>query len=213
MLITLIGVDGSGKTTQARILYKVFKRFNYKVKFIYAGNTGIKLGKKYSFYLSIPVDIIIHRILKVQDKSSLLRSKYRFLLKFESYLLFLNYIILILPKILLCRQIYQLLITDRYVYDYILQRAIFEGSLSTINKILILMTPKPDLVTVFDLDEKIACNRKIEEKSVGELNILRRLYLRLGTKLSGHIIDASKPIAVVSDEILRLINDKIVVIH
>jgi|GEM_PF-4426093 len=95
-LIVLIGIDGSVKSTQAELLYHVLKKCGFKVKVIYTGNTGVKLGRRFSFYLSLPIDVITHRLLGLFGRSALLRHPT--LLKLEDFLLFLNYIVLVLPK-------------------------------------------------------------------------------------------------------------------
>jgi len=203
-IISLIGIDGSGKTTQALMLCKSLQRLGYDVKCLYAGNTGIKLGK-YLFYLSLPVDIVINRILKIPKESILKCHKFRFLVKLESWLLFLNYMVLVLPQILLRKKKHQILITDRYVYDYVVQRLILEKSVSKANKLLLRIVPKPDLLIVLDVDEKIAFSRKREDKTdLKSLKIMRRLYLKLGTKINGHVVNASKDVSDVFKELFML---------
>jgi dTMP kinase len=202
-IIALIGIDGSGKSTQAKLLYYALKKHGFKVNVIYAGNTGVKLGRNFSFYLSLPIDVIVHRLLGSQSGSTLL--KYRALLKLEDFLLFLNYIMLVLPKILLYRKIYKVLITDRYVYDYILSRIALDGSSPALTRFLMGMCPKPEMVILLNVNEDLAYNRKKEEKSVHELRFLRKLYLSFSIKYGCRIVDASKPKLVVFSELYRII--------
>ena len=204
MLIAIMGIDGSGKTTQTALLYKALKKLGYnKVKVIYAGNTGIKLGRKYSFYLSLPLDIFIHRIMKMEKQD--FYEKYPKLASLEEFLLFLNYILLVLPKILLCQRFFKVTIADRYVYDYVLSRVAFIGNLHILNQILLCMTPKPKVTILLDVDENIAYNRKNREKPLGELKVLRKLYLNLVIKLGGYSVQTSKSKTEVLNELWRFI--------
>jgi len=189
-IIALIGIDGSGKTTQARLLYYALRKRKFKVKIIYAGNTGVSLGRKFSFYLSLPIDIILHRLLDVHDNSALL--KYRTFLRLKAFLLFLNYLILVLPKILFYGRMYRVLIADRYVYDYIVSTILQKKYFRSLIKILLRIVPKPKVTLLLDVDSLIALHRKNAEKTLGELRLLRSIYLHLIANMNGIIIDASK---------------------
>jgi dTMP kinase len=188
-IIALIGIDGSGKSTQAELLYHALKKRGFKVKVIYAGNTGVKLGRRFSFYLSLPIDVIAHRLLGLHDKSALL--KYRALLKLEDFLLFLNYIVLVLPKILLYKRMYDLLITDRYVYDHLISMLAQKRYSRALTKILLLIVPKPTITILLDIDPSIAYQRKGGENPANELSFLRPLYYRFVVGVGGIIVDTS----------------------
>ncbi|MEM3885438.1 MAG: hypothetical protein QXG77_07070 [Nitrososphaerota archaeon] len=207
MLISIIGIDGSGKTTQAFLLYKNLKKLGYRVKVIYAGNTGIKLSKDYSFYLSLPFDVFVHRIMKMKKQD--LYERYPSLAKLENFLLFLNYILLILPKIFLCRRFFKIVIADRYVYDHILSHMVFSRTRSrTLSKILLMMAIKPEVLFVLDLDEEIAYNRK-KEKSLYYLKLLRRGYLKLANLLGAVLVSSDDSLTTTFKKLWRVVYSKL----
>jgi len=204
-IIALIGIDGSGKSMQAELLRRALKKRMSKVKVIYAGNTGVKLGRGFSFYLSLPIDVIAHRLLGLRNRSDLL--KYRTLLKLEDFLSFLNYITLVLSKILFHKKICEVLITDRYVYDYILSVVARKRYSKTLIKVLLRVVPKPTITILLDIDPSIAYCRKGGEKSMSELLVLRSLYRRFIISIDGKIVDASGSKMDVFKEVLDRIRE------
>lgn len=207
MIITLIGIDGSGKTTIALIISKALTAIDSKARsiVIYAGNSGIRLGRNHSFYMSILVDVIINKILHIDRKQ--LNIKYNKLLLVEEFLLFLNYLLLVLPKILLSKHIFKYVICDRYIYDYILTRMLLHKLHSrTLMYILLRIVPQPDKVILLDVDERVAFFRKNNEKTLHELRILRMGYLVLSKHINSSIvINATKPIRNVFKDVLYAI--------
>ena len=191
-----MGIDGSGKTTCAALLAKALKsKIKHKVRVIYAGNTGLRLGKRYSFYLSLPVDIIIHRILR-RDHNYVYKN-YPKLAKLETLLLTINYLLLIALKVILYSKLYDVVIADRYVYDLIVSRIVVNAHIKLLTQLLYRVMPKPDLMILLDVDEDMAYIRKHGEKNLHELKLLRKIYLHVTEKLNWKIINANKPLSFV----------------
>lgn len=208
MIIGLLGIDGSGKTTQALFLSVALNKRGFRTKVIYAGNTGIKLTRKYSFYLSLPIDIFKNRILKIDEEE--FYRKYRYIAKLEEFLLFLNYVLLVILKILFYKRLYDVVLTDRYVYDYILSRMIFSDAYSRIlSKILLTLTPKPEVLIILDIDEEIAYIRKGGERPLHHLKFLRRGYLKLAHLLGASVVSSSTNVTATTRELWRLISSKL----
>ncbi|MEM1831336.1 MAG: hypothetical protein QXJ97_07395 [Desulfurococcaceae archaeon] len=206
-----MGIDGSGKTTHAKLLYKNLKKAGYKVKVIYAGNTGVALGRKYSFYLSLPLDIFIRRIMKMKKQD--FYERYPKLMKLEEFLLFLNYILLVLPKIFICRILFEVTIADRYIYDYILYHILscieFSRTHSyTLSRTLLMITPKPEVLFILDLDEEIAYSRK-GEKSLSYLRLLRKGYLKLANQYDAIVVSSDDSIITTFMKLWYVVSSKL----
>jgi len=203
LIVALVGIDGSGKTTQAFLLYNALKNHGFKSKVFYAGNTGIKVGRNHSFYLSLPIDIILKRLLKVYSRP--IPPTYGILSRLECLLLFLNYVILVLPRILVYSKIYRLLITDRYLYDYFLSTILQGANSRTLMGVLLRMVPKPTITILLDVDPLTAYHRKDAKKPLDELWSLRLLYRCFIVSVGGKIINASSSKIYTFKEILRVV--------
>jgi len=71
----------------------------------------------------------------------------------------------------------EILITDRYVYDYILSRIALGGNSQIFIRIIMGMCPKPEVVILLDVTEDLAYERKGRGKSIDELRFLRNFYI------------------------------------
>jgi len=216
VVVSLTGIDGSGKTTQALMLCRVLQKVGYRTKYLYAGNTGIKLSKKYILYLSLPFDIIVHKVFRMQQDE--FYKRFPKIVLIEEFLLFLNYLLLVSPKIWFYKHLYDVVIADRNVYDYIISRIVLY-KLNSIDfpkrimyfllKILLRYAQKPDLIILLDVDEKIAFARK-REKDQYELHILRSTYLVFAQALNWFIVNSSYEKLSTLRQILVIINKNIV---
>jgi thymidylate kinase len=202
-IVTLIGIDGTGKSTQCELLVQYMRERGISCRLFYAGNAGYIIGnipRQYSIYLSLPVDIILKRLCKVSVDP--IPKRYRMLKTLNSILLFLNYVWLILPRILIYNKIYTVLVTDRYVYDYVISTIAHQTYSKSLSSLLLRAAPRPDLEILLDVSSEIAFQRKHGEKDLEEISALRRLYLHFAQIQRLPIVDASRSVSETFNQIL-----------
>lgn len=155
--IVFLGVDGSGKTTIAKKIFKTLSPF-FRVHLRYFGWN--------QFF--IPIFNITKRISK-KNKPKISKEKvsWFYLLVFYFELL-IRYYLNILPKKILGRTI----IIDRYFYDKLVHLKASSFKFKFFNTI----TPKPDLsILLIDHPERI--HKRKKEREISEIKILQKLYL------------------------------------
>lgn len=199
-VIVLMGIDGTGKSTQTNLLFKHLMGCGIKVKNIYAGNTGIKMGAKHSFYLSQPLDILVNRLFACK---SIYHNR---LLFFYKILDFLNYLLLVLPKVLFYRTLGYTIITDRYVYDYILSTLVAGTYSSILSRLLVYLAPCPSLVILLYMNPNLTHLRKHEVKTLSEITLCSILYRKFQQLIKAETINAEASIEKVSSELFNLVN-------
>jgi len=133
MIITIIGVDGVGKTTLAKNLSRTIKDSTYT----YAGYNPE--NRKY---------FLFNKFIKKKRKSLLGRFFIRFLIITNDLLEFYY------------QKNSQIKIYDRYIYDNIVQN--YQSERQSFYKRLSVIFPKPDLLVLLSGDENIIFERKKE---------------------------------------------------
>lgn len=191
MIVALIGVDGSGKTTQATMLIKALKEKGIQCEYRHPYFEYIFLNRFLSFF-SGPTKVLRAK------KNSNFSSKDRGLLKFWPILTFIDNL---MTYFLSMRQHAKgsLLICDRYFIDNIVT-FLTEGICNMpIARALVALIPKPDLIVWLDVPPILAFKRK-PEHTLPVYQRLKANYLQLLSS-SGRrtvAVDAGKPISDVS---------------
>jgi thymidylate kinase len=178
-LICFIGIDGSGKTTHAKLLVKELAKRGIKSK--YSWTRG-------SPFFSKPLVSLFKGLLKIrkpymeeeknQQKKVSLPEPYRTL---WAILLLLDHLIQILVKVKIPLMFGQTIICDRYIYDTFIdiQYEFHKNYEETIiGKVIKKMLPKPSIVFITDSDSKEIAKRRPGENSEELLNLKRFEYLR-----------------------------------
>lgn len=189
LLIVLTGIDGSGKTTQARMLLENFNRDGIEALYVWS---------RWEPFIIRPFIRVWKKNLKKEgaeqnssDGYDKMKGGKRRLLENPVFrwlwlaAFFIDYGFQIFVKIRLNLIVNKLVVSDRIFYDSIIDQAI---NLDTKKDWLIksmnsfwfeILFPKPDLVLFIDCPGEIAFNRKEDAPNVEYLEDRRKLYLKL----------------------------------
>ncbi len=188
MLVVFEGIDGSGKTTQARMLYRALRRMKYEVTLM-REPTDSELGRKIKALLRT-------RKYTVEELYSLFLADRKSHADTIRRLLERGYIVIL----------------DRYYISTIA----YQGAQGIpVTRILNdhKDLPKPDIVFLLDIDPEKALSRLNSRDAFENIEFLRRvrkMYLEAGKILSRlgyriEIIDADRPPREIHQKILRIV--------
>ena len=115
--------------------------------------------------------------------------------RFYKYFVLLEYLPQILLKVKVKLLLKRSVLCDRYIYDAIVNMAAslnhsevaFEKNLR-----MIRLFPKPNLIFLVDMEERIAFDRKKDIPSITYLRRRRRLYKILAQTIPVHVLDGTK---------------------
>lgn len=197
IFICFIGIDGSGKTTQAESLVETLAHRGIKSKYIY---------NRFSPFLVKPF-MSIGKVLFFRGKGkfenyegySFVRGrvfKNRPLSVAYQYCLLLDYSLQSLMRLSLPKIRGQSIVCDRYIHDTVVDIAVdLNHSRTKLKNTLqrfLLFLPKPDFVFLIDVPEEIAYQRKIDIPSIDFLKERREFYLDIGREYKMVVLDGSQ---------------------
>lgn len=189
VLIAIEGLDGSGKTTHARILNENLRRYGYNCEY----TKEPSLGKIGSFIQSM---ILYGNIMTEPTVEALLFAADR-LDHVENF---------VEPRL---RQ-GSIIISDRYVYSslaYQGARGVDLKWLRNINE----FAPKADISFYIDVPPEVALSRKRGTKSVFERldfqTRVRNIYLEFAKARELRLINGNNPLNRVQEELLSSVKD------
>jgi dTMP kinase len=187
LFICIEGIDGSGKTTQARRLVRTLKKKEYNAVYTTEPSKGTfgKIIRKHILQGNNRVPTVIEAILFAADRIDHIQNEIKPLLE--------------IGKIVIC---------DRYVYSSIAYQgaaSLNQKWIREINKDAI----KPDLAIYIDVPPKIVISRIKRKKSVMETlqtqDKVRKLYLKLVEEKQLIMIDGNVPINEIAEAIENLV--------
>jgi len=190
MLIAFVGIDGSGKSTQAYKMIKALNKMNIRCQYYHPYFEYIFLSKLFRVF-SGATEALRTRKNNITNKKSGLLKLWLILTLFDNFVTYLVYLRKPGKDIAL--------ICDRYFFDNIVT-FVSEGvcNLPT-GRLLLAFIPKPDIVFWFDAPPDIAFERK-PEHSLLVYQKLRANYIQLLSSFMTQriVIDANQPISDIS---------------
>lgn len=211
-----VGMDGSGKTTQAKALADAMRRAGIRTKYVQnrfeprITNPFICLTKalffrgKDSFQNYAEYSYTKKRLFR----NPLISTAYTSFSLIDYF--FQNLIRNRIP--LMCRNS---IVCDRYVHDTVVDLAVDHDyshrKRKTMLKKFLFLAPKPDMMFLIDLPEEIACQRKADIPSIDYLKERRKIYLDMAKEYGMVILDGTKDATClensIEDSIKSLIGD------
>ena len=209
-LICFMGIDGSGKTTQAKKLVGALEPQGIRSKYVWNVCRPI-ITKPF---------IVLARALFFRGKgpfqnytefSSTKRGLFKNPLVSWVYqrLLLFDYLCLSLITIKFPLMLGRTVVCDRYVYDMVVGLAVdfnySDGKIKGVVKNLLYLLPKPDILFLIDLPEEEGYQRKDDTPSIDYLRERRRIYLNMERNFGMIMLDGSMS----SQDLEREIQNKV----
>ena len=194
-LVCFVGIDGAGKSTLAKGLTTIVQQQGVGCKCVWGGFTS-------SFVVFKPlIGILKASVLSGNSHMEESRTKGRVLKDSRlstlyQYLALTDYVIQALFRIRLPLAHGRNVVCDRYIYDLITSIGVIldypmQKTLALLHRCLVFL-PKPDLVFLLDLPEKLAYERKDDTVSLDFLSVRRNMYLQMARQEGMTILDGSR---------------------
>lgn len=220
-LICFIGIDGSGKTTQAKALVQVLKARGVESRYVWSGFKPLLIKP----FLIIVKAIFFHDKDMFEDYSEYSSTKKRLfrdsgLSAAYKYLVLLDYlmqsIIRTMVQVKIPFMLGKSIVCDRYVHDIVVDLGadLNFSSQRTKNMLKGLMSlfPEPDLIFLLDVPEEVGFQRKSDIKyTIDVLRRRRKIYLEIGkefriTKLDSNQRSLGEVKNIIQDRVLAFID-------
>lgn len=187
IFISFIGTDGSGKSTLATKVFHRIREKDKRIKKIYGRYTPIAvklamaLGRGLLFKENKDMFSDYDNYLK--SKKSLFR-KASMLSQIYIGMMIIEYFLELIFKIVIPYKLGYSIITDRYVYDTIINDIAIDMELSPTDTIKLLgkfwfLIPRPDITFLVKVPEDVAIKRKNDIPSLSYLKIRNNYYSEL----------------------------------
>jgi dTMP kinase len=206
-LIVLLGVDGTGKSTQAELLTKDAEA---------RGIRTVAVWSRWEPFILRPIMAAARRASGGDAASS--GDAYERHASFKrrvsrlaaarrawEWLASVDHGVRTIPKILSARRSAELVIADRYYHDALVDMGANYGSRPPRARGLFRLFPRPDRIIVLDAPEEIVFGRKEDVPSIEYLRERRPLYLELAKEHGWPVVDATQSREAVHAEVAEIV--------
>lgn len=207
-LICFTGIDGSGKTTFAKLLVEKLREHGIKVCYVYGryqpiiSKPAVLLGK---LLFAKNSDIKEYKDYSNTKRAAAQNHPYSLFL-YRNLLLF-DYYLQLLIKIIIPIKFGIVIVCDRYIYDTIINDIPrTQNSFDDIKKmteIYFRIAPKPDIAFLIDVPENLAFERKNDTPSIDYLKERRGFYISFGKLYDMIILDGTNSLEKIEAEVMR----------
>jgi dTMP kinase len=198
LIIYLLGIDGSGKTTNAKKLARE-KIAGGSPVYVYCQHRPLLI-----WLLKLPAKILFMRNTdefsnygSYKARKDSVRLKNPVLARVYGWLLYADVLLQAWAHILLASTKGKVLILDRYYLDWVVNQGVLQGnSLHTMlrhARTLERLLPKAQHHLFLDVAEEVAFRRKGDIQSLQYLRERRTRYLELGRHYNFEIVNAEAP--------------------
>ncbi len=191
-IISFIGLDGSGKSTQAKNVVDFLKKNKFKVKYLHLPTAS-------------PLNLVVKRSKKMNKEINLRKNSGFFSSSLRQAAFLFGvlwiYFFRIIPNYILGRVI----VADRWFYDELVHMSYKKQCFFP--KLYRWIIPKPGLLMYLDVDTKTAQKRKNEHDS-SYFSIKFKLYKALLKKVRAEKVE-SKKLSKTKKEVLDILNKRL----
>ncbi len=210
-IIAICGIDGSGKTTQIKLLEKYLKERGFKVKYVWF---------RWTAFFSYPI-LALCRLLGYTKWRTIGGSGVRYaerefymnktLAKIWPWFFTLDTFIHLIFRIKIRNILGYIILCDRFILDIFVdlmyETKDYRLPKSLIGRILFSLMPKNSKLVIIDVDESIAYLRKRDIPSIDYLKKRRELYIMLAKILRIPIVNGGREIWKIHEDILNIIKE------
>jgi len=209
-IVCLIGLDGSGKSTCARVIEDWLKSHGKKCVRVWGAHDSLFLRPIVYLAKRLFIGRHVNPYLDYDEYFSTLNKLAQSPIgKYYNFALFAEYCIEIFVKVCIPLMAGYMVVCDRYVFDTTLRIAVNQGMsvrdhLKLLKKWLRLF-PKPDLTIWVDVPSEIAMSRKTDIPSTSYLELRRPYYENISNNFSVAHVDGTMPSKKMKQYVIRLL--------